>query len=211
MRIGVLGFGRMGRAVTRGLHLAGYDVRAGTRRPPDDLEASEPFKVVSFEAAVGSADVVVIALPWPAALEVIQAVTPLLKRSAIVIDASNPEAGEADGLTIGTSTSGAEQIAAAVGPCRVVKAMNHLYAELLDESSQLPIRPTAFYCGGNTASKQIVESILRALRLNPVDTGPLKSARYLEPLSQVLVQLVRQQGHAPNAVALQLWTRAQVH
>ena len=211
MRIGVLGYGRMGRAVARGLHLAGYDVRAGTRNPPPHGDGDAPFRVVSYEAAAGSADVVVIALPWPAVLDIVQAVAPLLKKSAIVVDCSNPEVGELDGLAIGTSTSGAEQVAAVVGGCRVVKALNHVYAELLDESGALPITPTAFYCGGNTASKQIVESILRALRLEPVDAGPLKSARYLEPMSQVLVQLVRQQGHAPNQIALQLWTRTQVH
>jgi predicted dinucleotide-binding enzyme len=211
MQIAVLGFGRMGRTVAHCLYAAGYDVKAGTRRPPSDPNSAEPFAILSLEAAITHADVVFLALPWPAALNVVREISPSLKRSAVIIDCTNPELSESPGLAIGTSTSGAEQLAALIGPCRVVKALNHVYAELLAEARSLPIHPTAFYCGGNTASKQIVESILRALDLHPVDAGPLTSARYLEPMSQVLVHLVRQQGIPPDAIALQLWTRTPVH
>jgi len=40
-----------------------------------------------------------------------------------------------------------------------------------------------------------------------VDAGPLASARYLEPVAALFVELVRGRGHAPADVALSLLTR----
>ena len=43
-----------------------------------------------------------------------------------------------------------------------------------------------------------VAALLRDLDLNPVDAGPLASARYIEPAGMLIVQLAYNMGLGPN-------------
>jgi predicted dinucleotide-binding enzyme len=58
----------------------------------------------------------------------------------------------------------------------------------------------AFYCGDEALSKEIVAGLLEGAGLRAVDAGTLQSARYLEPLAALMVELVRGQGRNPGAV-----------
>ena len=53
---------------------------------------------------------------------------------------------------------------------------------------------SAFYCGNDPAAKASVASLLRDLDLDPVDAGPLTSARYIEPAGMLCVQLAYGMG-----------------
>jgi predicted dinucleotide-binding enzyme len=153
------------------------------------------------EGALVGSDLVALALTWPD-------VGPLLSgigvwSGRILLDCTNPEPPSGRGLLLGHSTSGAEQIAKGAAGARVVKALNHLYAEALDalrRDGAAP-RPVAFYCGDEDASKEVVASLLDGVGLRPVDAGPLASARYLEPLAALMVELVRGRGRAPVEAA----------
>jgi predicted dinucleotide-binding enzyme len=85
----------------------------------------------------------------------------------------------------------------------VVKALNHIYAEALDalRGNGATGRPTAFFCGGDDTAKEVVAKLLEESGLRAVDAGPLSSARYLEPLAALMVELVRGRGRAPVEVA----------
>jgi len=48
---------------------------------------------------------------------------------------------------------------------------------------------SAFYCGDDAEAKAAVAALLRDLDLEPVDAGPLSSARYIEPAGMLQVQL----------------------
>jgi predicted dinucleotide-binding enzyme len=67
--------------------------------------------------------------------------------------------------------------------------------------------PAAFYCGDEPASKLRVAAWLDSLGLQPVDAGPLSSARLLEPLAQLAVELVENQGSPAADVAFALARR----
>lgn len=51
-----------------------------------------------------------------------------------------------------------------------------------------------FYCGDDAAAKEAVRSLIRDLRFVPVDAGPLRAARLLEPLGMLWSQLAREHG-----------------
>jgi len=48
---------------------------------------------------------------------------------------------------------------------------------------------TAFIAGDDKISKQIVMDLSRDIGFEPVDVGPLKSARYLEPIAIMIIEL----------------------
>jgi len=204
MRIAVLGTGTMGMALGRLFSRAGHDVVFGSRSPERALTAAAAVRRASgssYEGALVGSDLVALALTWPD-------VGPLLSgigvwSGRILLDCTNPEPPSGRGLLLGHSTSGAEQIAKGAAGARVVKALNHIYAEALDalrRDGAAP-RPVAFYCGDEDASKEVVASLLDGVGLRPVDAGPLASARYLEPLAALMVELVRGRGRAPVEAA----------
>lgn len=109
---------------------------------------------------------------------------------------------------IGHTTSGAEQVAAWAQNARVVKAFNHVYGELFDlgpfgagEAHSL------LYCGDDDEAKAVAASLIREAGYDAVDAGPLKSARYLEPLAMLMVAIAQKQGRRGGDFALRLQVR----
>lgn len=204
MRISVLGTGTMGMALGRLFSRGGHDVVFGSRSVERALTAAAAVRRASgssYEGALAGSDLVALALTW-------SDVGPLLPRigvwgGRILLDCTNPEPASGRGLLLGHTTSGAEQIAAAAAGARVVKALNHIYAEALDalRGNGTSPRPVAFYCGDEDASKEMVAGLLDGVGLRAVDAGALSSARYLEPLAALMVELVRGRGRAPVEVA----------
>jgi predicted dinucleotide-binding enzyme len=60
-----------------------------------------------------------------------------------------------------------------------------------------------FYCGDDHDAKSIVSKLIREVGFMPVDAGPLKSSRYLEPLAMLMIQLGYTQGMGTD-IALSL-------
>src|SRR5262245_28416016 len=128
MQLAVIGTGNVGGTLGRRWAKAGHDVIFGVRNP------SEP-KVVDLVQDIGpnanailvsecarQAPVVVLTVPWEGAQDALRKAGNL--RDKILIDATNPVAMNPDGLrqglVIGHTTSGAEQIAHWADGARVV-------------------------------------------------------------------------------------------
>jgi len=107
------------------------------------------------------------------------------------------------GLAVGTTTSAAEEIAKLAIAARVVEAMP-LFAEVLHSPSRefSGQVPTVFYCGDDAEAKAIAADLLRETEVEPIDAGPLRNARYVEPAGMLLVQLAYAQQMGPVAVKL---------
>jgi 8-hydroxy-5-deazaflavin:NADPH oxidoreductase len=56
---------------------------------------------------------------------------------------------------------------------------------------------STFYCGDDAEAKQAVARLLVDLDLDPVDAGPLTSARYIEPAGMLTVQVAYGMGVGP--------------
>ncbi len=77
----------------------------------------------------------------------------------------------------------------AVG-AKVVKAFNHVYAPIIHSSPQFGSQnATVFYCGDHADAKATVARLVTEIGFDPVDAGPLKNARYIEPLAELCIQL----------------------
>jgi predicted dinucleotide-binding enzyme len=97
-------------------------------------------------------------------------------------------------LVIGFSTSGAEEIAKMASGARVVKAFNTVSSVTLSKPAFNSIASTVFYCGDDAEAKKTVAKLIGDLAFEPIDAGPLKNARYLEPMAELFIQLAYSQG-----------------
>jgi 8-hydroxy-5-deazaflavin:NADPH oxidoreductase len=204
VRIGILGTGTMGMALGRLFARSGHDVVFGSRSDARARTAAAAVRRASggsYEGALVGSDLVALAAVW-ADVEGVLAEIPIPAWTGrILVDCTNPEPATGRGLLLGHTTSGAEEIARRARGALVVKALNHIYAEALDALRGHGAGPIAFYCGDDGGAKALVAGLLDGSGLRAVDAGPLRSARYLEPLAALMVELVHGQGRAPVEVA----------
>jgi 8-hydroxy-5-deazaflavin:NADPH oxidoreductase len=177
MTIGIIGSGAIGTAFARTLSRAGMEATISNSRGPDSLnelvsQLGPSIKAGSREEASG-ADIVFVAVNWtklPAAL----ANLPDWK-GRIVIDANNPiEAPLFKPADLGSRGSSAV-FADLVPGARVVKAFNHLRAELLatDPRSDGGQR-VLFYSGDDAAAKEEIAALIERLGFAGIDLGSLE-------------------------------------
>ena len=201
----------MGTALARAFLRAGHQVILASRDPDRarSRTASEaPGATAATPAeAVLRADAAVLAVLWEDVPEMLAAAGDFAGK--VLIDATNPEATEGRALVVGHTTSGAEEVARLATGARVVKAFNHVYAEILDRGPAFGgERATAFLCGDDESARRIVSAIAAGCGFSPVDAGGLENTRYLEPAAMLMVELVRGRGEGAGSVALHLLARA---
>jgi len=206
VRIGVVGCGRMGRALGRRAAAAGHEVLFGSRRPEAAhgaaREAGPSAAGGTYAEAFAHGDLTLLALRWPHAIRVLGDGRPAAGR--ILLDATNPATPDGLALVLGHDTSGAEEIARVAPRARVVKAFNHVYAEVVEDPARFADRPAVFYCGDDAAAVGVAGRFIESLGFDAVFSGPLTVSRSLEPLAQLAVALVEGRGHPPASVAVGL-------
>lgn len=186
MNILILGVGNMGSALAQQFTRAGHGVRlAATSLEKATAVASRIPGTIAVEAAGSAAasDVIVIATPFDQAAAALQAAGSVEGR--VVIDITNPLTADYMGLTIGHDTSAAEEIAKAIPGAEVVKAFNTLFAQVLAEGASFANGQTAsaFVASDSERAKATAKSLIESIGFQSIDAGPLKNARYLEPLA----------------------------
>jgi predicted dinucleotide-binding enzyme len=205
MDIAVLGAGTMGRAMsallTRHGHRVVLGTRAATSSPIIETPAG-PLVARSYHDAVRTSELVVLTTLWELTESAVTAARPFCSR--VLIDCTNPEGTDGRSLAVGLTTSGAEHVATWASDARVVKAFNHVYAEVLSSAEAMRGTPTLFLAGDDAPAKRLVSELVRPLGVDPIDAGSLASARYLEPLAMLMVELVRGQGFGPADITLQM-------
>ena len=205
MQIAVIGTGGIGSALATLFARHGHSVILGTRNPDGDhpLARELGVRAVDYRAAAASAELVCFCVPWEHAAATARQLGDLSGK--IIIDPSNPEASDGESLLFGHSSSGAEVLASWFPRARLVKAFNYVYAELLRDPQALAERaPSIFLCGDDRSANRVVAGLVTTCGLEAIDCGPLRSARYLEPLAMLMVHLVRKQGWPPARVAMKL-------
>ena len=206
MRVAIIGTGGIGSALATLFARNGHEVILGTRSVEKatllarQIGGADPS---SYRAAAESADIVFFCVLWEHKDGALDQLGDLSGK--IVVDVSNPETVDGRSLVLGHSISGAEIIAARADGARIVKAFNYIYAELLrapQKSGRL--NPSIFLCGDDDAARKIVSSLIASCQLQPVDCGPLRNARYLEPLALLMVHLVHEEGWPPDEIGMKL-------
>ncbi len=185
-RVAILGTGRVGKAIATGL-AKNHEVRFGSRDPGATKVPSET-KVLSLKEAARWADVAILAVPYTAAKEVIDAAGPDNLRGKTLIDVTNPLTGNMD-LAVGFHSSAAEEIAKLAPGARVVKAFNTVFAPNMSTGRVGSDRLTLFVAGDDPQAKHATMALGRDSGFEPLDAGPLSSARYLEPMALNLMKM----------------------
>src|ERR671916_3278804 len=176
MHIGIIGAGNIGLAVAKTLSRAGIAAIIANSRGPDSLKEtvaalSPTIKAATREEAA-SADIVLIAVNWtklPAAVAGLPSWD-----GRIVIDANNPvEAPLFKPVDLQGLVS-SQVVAGLVSGARLVKAFNHLRAQVLASDPRADGgRRVLFYSGDDGAAKAEVAALIDRLGFAGIDLGPL--------------------------------------
>jgi predicted dinucleotide-binding enzyme len=179
----IIGLGNMGKGLAK--RLAGHTnliLVARDNASATAFAATLPdgsATVLDQAAAVQRADIVILAMPFDAALKVASEANLAGK---IVVDISNPVKPDYSGLSIGHTTSAAEEIQEAAKGARVVKAFNTIFAQLF----ALPANDTAnvpvFLAGDDEAAVSAVADLVKLSGFAAEQAGGLDGARVIEPL-----------------------------
>jgi predicted dinucleotide-binding enzyme len=92
-------------------------------------------------------------------------------------------------LTIGHSTSAAEEIQKLAPGAKVVKAFNTIFAELLPTESRVGRKVQVFIAGDDETAKAKASDLVMAAEFEPVDSGALYNSRFLEPMGEMNILL----------------------
>ena len=166
MNVTVIGAGNMGSAFVKQLTRAGHQVRVTARDVAKANEVAAGHSNASGVAVAGAADgadIVVLATPYPNAVEALNEAGGL--DGKIVVDITNPLTDDYMGLTVGHTTSAAEEIARAVPQATLVKAFNTLFAQVLAEGADFGggRKATVFVAGDDDEAKRRVESLAKSM------------------------------------------------
>lgn len=196
MKIAIIGTGNVGNALAKGFGKSGHEIHMGSR-DPGKKKSPFGFKIEGSKEAVIWSDIAVLAVPHHVSGEVISSIGPDSFRGKIVLDVTNALGPNMD-LAIGCTTSAAEELAKMLPGAKVVKAFNTVFAALQSTGRLGDNKITLFVAGDDKKAKETVMHLGEEIGFDPVDAGPLKSARYIEPMAILIIKLGYELGLGPN-------------
>ncbi|GIG55082.1 NADPH-dependent F420 reductase [Demequina activiva] len=188
--LGVIGAGRIGRAIASLGRDAGLEVVVAASREPEAfrslVEREAPgARAVRLADAVRS-DAVVLAVP----LSRLRSLPPAAFEGSLVIDAMNYW-WELDGHLPQFEdplTTSSELVQRHLAGARVVKTLNHLSAYALEELARPagePDRIALAIAGDRAEDVSAVMALVDALGFDPVEAGPLAEGLRFEPSTEL--------------------------
>ena len=184
MKVLVIGAGNMGSGFVKQLTAAGHQVTVTARDTAKAQALAQQYgaQALSAAGAAKGAEAIVVATPYAEAAGALANAGDLSGK--IVIDITNPLTPDYMGLTVGHSTSAAEEIARAVPGAEVVKGFNTVFAQVLADGANLggTQKVTVFLASDSEPAKEAARALAESMGFQTMDAGGLKNARYLEPL-----------------------------
>ena len=190
-KVGVVGSGIVGQALSDGFLKHGWAVARGTREPaklePWRKKAGKDASVGSFADAARYGDLVVLAVKGTAAEAAVRLCGPEVLAGKPVIDATNPiaDAPIVDGVMSLFTTwdeSLMERLQRAAPKASFVKAFSQVGSAFMVDPDFGGVKPTMFTCGDDAAAKRAVGRVLEEFGWEWEDMGGARSARAIEPL-----------------------------
>ena len=176
MKVAIIGKGHVGSALAKGLIDKRHEVKFGHRDPKEPvLEAAE------------WGEIIFMAVPYEAIDEAAKELGSAANGKPVV-DVTNL-IGTKGEWALGFSTSGAEELQKKLSKAFVVKAFNTVFAAN-QSSGRIGKEPlTLFVASDHPNAKEMVMQLGKDIGFEPLDVGPLKNARYLEPMAMLIIDL----------------------
>ncbi len=196
------GTGPLGSGLALRLAAAGQGVLIGSRDPARAAEVAARLNAAlppggrplsgAENHEVCGCPVVVVAVPYQAVVETISPLAPALGGRLLISTAVPMEfvGGRAEPLRPGAGSAG-EELAALCPDSRVVGAFHTVAAGQLLNLAQ-PLDEDVLVSGDDPQDRHIVSHLVGLVPgLRPVESGPLRSGRFSEALTPLLLQLNR--------------------
>ena len=192
MSIAIIGTGNMAKGLAGIFSAAGLEVTLGARNVAKGKEVAAAIndlvRATDIAAAVSKSDIVVLAVPYGEAADALRNAGDLAGK--LLIDITNPLTADYMALTIGHTTSAAEEIQKLAPSASVVKAFNTIFAQILQGGGTIAgVGATVFIAGDDDSANERVAAIVAKAGLKALKTGGLKNSRYLEPLAGLNIAL----------------------
>jgi predicted dinucleotide-binding enzyme len=190
MKVGIIGSGVVGKALSRGFIKHGYEVMVGSRQPQKledwKSEISPDLRTSDLSDTASFGDVIVLATKGTAATEAIKLAGIENLEGKTVLDATNPiaDAAPVNGVlkfTTSLDDSLMEQLQRLAPEVNFVKVFNSVGNAIM-VNPQYESKPTMFICGNNDEAKQAAKKILDQFGWEVEDMGKVEAARAIEPL-----------------------------
>lgn len=195
MNIGIIGSGRVGKALAAAATKAGHKVRISANDPEHAKAAAEATgarPAASNRDAIDGADLVILAVPAGKVDEVLAAVGPGLD-GGVVVDVTNRVNPQDPGQVLDGSSM-AEHIQQKLPKAKVVKAFNYAFASRMADPNVDGSRLDGYVAGDDPAAKQKAIELAESIGFRPIDAGPLTMARALEAMALLNIMLQIQNG-----------------
>jgi 8-hydroxy-5-deazaflavin:NADPH oxidoreductase len=205
MRIGILGSGLMGSKLGTIFARAGHEVVFSYSHSERKLkrlarEAGGHARAGTPREAALDADALLFAVHWSRVADVLKQAGDLSGK--VIISCSLPMNTGDTALAVANTSSGAEVLARKVRKADVISAFSTVPSEVLfdvfDAKRRTRRRPSLMYCGDDQDAKEIAATLIRDVGFEPVDAGPLRIARYLEPFALAMAQLAYERDEGPE-------------
>lgn len=205
MRIGILGSGLMGGKLGTIFARAGHDVIFSYSHSERKLkrlarEARGHALAGTPREAAQNADALLLAVHWSRVNDVLNKAGDLSGK--VIISCTLPMNAADTGLAIAGASSGAEVLARKVGKATVISAFSTVPSEVLfdvfEAKRRKRHRASLMYCGDDQSAKKVAVRLIGDAGFEPVDAGPLRIARYLEPFALAIAQLAYEGDGGPE-------------
>ena len=204
MRIGILGSGLMGGKLGTLFAKAGHHVVFSYARSPRKLErlaraAGRRASAGTVREAASASNVLLLAVHWSRMDDVLKQAGPL--RGKVVVSCSLPMSGDDGELVVAHTSSGAEVLAKRLRGAHFTAAFGTIPSEVLFDvfaRRRRKPRPSMLLCGDDATARRTVTRLIRDLGFDPVDAGPLRSARFLEPFTLLIARLAYEGKRGPR-------------
>ena len=204
MRIGILGSGLMGGKLGTLFARAGHEVVFSYARSERKLkrlarQAKGNARAGTPADAAHDADALLLAVHWLRMDDVLKQAGDLSGK--VIITCCLPMNADDTALVVGRTSSGAEGLAKKIRRGKVVSAFGTVPSEVffgVFSARRRANRPSMAYCGDDDAAKNVTATLIRDVGFDPVDAGPLRIARYLEPFTLLMGQLAYEGDGGPE-------------
>ena len=148
--------------------------------------------------AVRDADALLLAVHWSRVDDVLSQAGDVSGKT--IVTCSLPMNADDTELVVAHTSSGAEELAKKVPAAHIVSAFGTVPSEVLFgvfAARRRANRPNVVYCGDEAKSKKVAARLIRDAGFDPIDAGPLRIARHVEPFTMLVGQLAYERPGGP--------------